>query len=221
MINYVQDLVVLAADKQIQFALRGAFTRPQALGIRTISFDFRTHPGRDGGVRTTGASVIAGERNRFHHALMVLDLEGCGDDADDPVALEADLDAQLRSVWKTRAKTIVVDPEVEVWLWGADAVLREVLGWRRHEPVRDWLRANGFVLATNDKPARPKEALDAIQRLHREPRSAALYERITSRISLQKCKDPGFLRLRSVLQAWFGTEGCHRRRGTTRPADPC
>ena len=203
----MQDLVVLAADKQIQFALRGAFARPQALAIRPITCEFRTHPGRDGGVRSTGAAVLAGDRSRFAHALMVLDLEGSGRDADDPVLLEAELDAQLRTVWGAQAKAIVIAPEVEVWLWGGDHALRAALGWPLQQPIRDWLLEHKFELGPSDKPIRPKEALDAMRRVHKQPRSAALYEKITGRISLQKCKDEAFRRLRGTLQAWFGTSG--------------
>jgi hypothetical protein len=74
----MQDLVILVADKNMQFALQGALSRPQALSIRQLSFEFRSHMGRDGGVRTTGASVLGSEKVRFRHALMILDHEGCG-----------------------------------------------------------------------------------------------------------------------------------------------
>ena len=60
----MQDLVVLVADKNMQFALQGALARPQALGVRPFTFAFRSHMGRDGGVRTTGADVLALETTR-------------------------------------------------------------------------------------------------------------------------------------------------------------
>lgn len=44
----MQDLVVLVADKNMQFALQGALARPQALGIRPLTYAFRPHMGRDG-----------------------------------------------------------------------------------------------------------------------------------------------------------------------------
>jgi hypothetical protein len=133
----------------------------------------------------------------------VLDLEGSGRDAIGAGALEAELDAQLRPVWGTHGKAIVVDPEVEVWLWGGETALRDVLCWPLSEPIRDWLKTKGFVIGPGDKPASPKEALDAMRLVHRQPRSAALYAKITGRISLKNCKDAAFLRLRSALQAWF------------------
>ncbi len=63
----------MVADKNAQFALKGALARPKALGIRRIEFEFRVHPGRDGGARKSGPEVLALERRRFKHGLLVLD----------------------------------------------------------------------------------------------------------------------------------------------------
>lgn len=199
----MQDLVLLVADKNMQFALRGALARPEALGVRPLSYDFRTHMGRDGGVRTTGPDVLSGERNRFSHALMVLDYEGSGGENVPVDALEAELDRRLRPAWGEHAKAIVIEPEVDVWLWGADNALRETLQWPEGGSIRDWLRGKGFDFDPDGKPLRPKEALDAMRPVHKQPRSSALYEKITTRISLKKCQDAAFVRLRSQLQAWF------------------
>jgi hypothetical protein len=35
------------------------------------------------------------------------------------------------------------------------------------------------------------------------PRSSVLYEQITGKISLNRCVDPAFLRLKDALQFWF------------------
>ncbi|MEN9887136.1 MAG: hypothetical protein RL758_1714 [Pseudomonadota bacterium] len=199
----MQDLVVLVADKNMQFALQGALARPQAVGIRPVTYEFRSHMGRDGGVRTSGAAVLAREAGRFRHALMLLDFEGCGQE-DDPLGLESELDRQLHAVWGERAKAIVISPEVDVWLWGADNALREALHWPQHGPIRDWLQGKGFEFNADGKPLRPKEALDAMRPVHKQPRSSALYEKITGKISLQKCTDPAFIRLRTQLEVWFG-----------------
>jgi len=202
----MQDLVVLVADKNMQFALKGALLRPQALGIRPITHAFRSHMGRDGGVRSTGASVLASEQSRFQHALMLLDFEGCGQEDVDPLVLEAQLDQALQAVWGSRAKAIVIAPEVDAWVWGSDNVLREVFDWPHASPIRDWLRGKGFAFDRTGKPLRPKEALDAMRPVHKLARSSALYEKITSRISLTHCTDAAFVRLKSQLQAWFASE---------------
>lgn len=200
----MKDLVVLVADKNMQAMLRGALARFEALDIRPISFDFRVHPGKDGGARTSGPDVLATERRRFGHALLVLDLEGSGSKMIDPVRLENDLDARLSVQWDSRAKSVVIAPELDTWIWGGDNALREVFRWPLMGPIRDWLQAEGFEIDSAGKPIRPKEALQAMVRIHRLPRSSALYEKVATRISLKRCHDAAFVRLRAQLQCWFG-----------------
>jgi hypothetical protein len=116
----MKDLVLLVADKNAQFALKGALGRPEALAIRSIEFEFRVHPGRDGGARRTGPEVLALERRRFKHALLVLDFEGSGTDSPNAKGLEEQLDERLKTQWKEKAKAIVIEPELDAWVWGSD-----------------------------------------------------------------------------------------------------
>ncbi len=199
----MKDLVLLVADKNAQFALKGALGRPEALGIRPIEFEFRVHPGRDGGARKSGPEVLALERRRFQHALLVLDFEGCGTDLPDATALEAQLDAGLSAHWKGAAKSIAIEPELDVWVWGADNAVEAAIEWPTGKSVRDWLRERDFAFEANGKPKRPKEALEAALRLPDLPRSSALYQTIAEKISLRRCGDEAFIRLRQQLIEWF------------------
>ena len=199
----MQDLVILVADKNAQFALRGALARHAAMGMRPLSFEFRTHPGRDGGVRTSGPALLAGESTRFRHALLVMDHEGCGQHDVPALTIEETLDVELRRQWDGRGKAIVIDPEVDIWIWGNDNALGTVLDWPLDQPIRDWLQERGFAFGEDGKPIRPKEALDAMRPIHKQPRSSALYEKVTSQISLRRCTDRAFMRLRAQLLAWF------------------
>jgi hypothetical protein len=203
----MKDLIVLVADKNMQFAMQGGLDRPESLGTRPISFDFRQHPGRDGGARTNGAQVLALEKARFSHALLVLDHEGSGAGELGALALETQLDEQLKSTWSDRAKAIVITPEVDIWMWGSDNKLAEILKWPRQESIRDWLRDAGFDVTENGKPQRPKESLEAVFRVCKRPRSSAAYQQIAAGISLARCEDPVFLRLRNQLQRWFPLAG--------------
>jgi hypothetical protein len=74
----MKDLLLLVADKNAHFALNGALARPAALGIKEINFEVRVHVGRDGGARKSGPEMLALERRRFSHALLVLDFEASG-----------------------------------------------------------------------------------------------------------------------------------------------
>jgi hypothetical protein len=200
----MKDLVVLVADKNIQFAMQGALHRHQALGIRPIDFDFRPHPGRDGGARTTGVDMLAREKLRFKHAMLVFDLEGSGAAPGQTcLELEHELDTRLHHAWGAGAKAIVAEPEADIWLWGAEGLLKELLQWDRAEGPRAWLKSRGFVFDAFGKPERPKEAIEALVRLQRQPRSSALYQKVTNRISLTRCSDPAYLRLRATLRGWF------------------
>jgi len=199
----MKDLVLLVADKNAQFALKGALGRPEALGIRPIEAEFRVHPGRDGGVRLTGPEMLALEQRRFQHALLVLDFEGSGSDLPEATALETRLDARLSLHWKTAAKSIVIEPELDVWVWGGDNAVETVIEWPGGRRLREWLRDQGFSFSVHEKPTRPKEALEAALRIPGLPRSSALYQNIAEKISLRRCRDEAFQRLRKQLIEWF------------------
>jgi len=199
----MKDLVLLVADKNAHFALKGALGRPEALEIRAIEFEFRVHPGRDGGTRKSGPELLALERRRFKHALLVLDFEGSGTDLPNAKALESQLDDRLSAHWKDAAKSIVIEPEVDVWVWDADNAVEAVIEWPAGKGIREWLREKGFTFEANGKPTRPKEALEAALRIPALPRSSALYQTIAERISLQRCGDEAFIRLRKQLTEWF------------------
>jgi len=53
------------------------------------------------------------------------------------------------------------------------------------------------------KPPRPKDALEAALRVAQEPKSPALYGSLAGKVSLTRCTDRAFLKLKTVLQSWF------------------
>lgn len=199
----MKDLFILVADKNAEFALKGALARSAALGIRPIEFEIRTHPGRDGGARKTGPDILATQVRQYHHGLLMLDLEGSGKELVGAVALEEQLDRRLHNHWNGAGKAIVIEPELDVWIWGSDNAVEASIEWPAGKSVRGWLREQGFMFDANEKPIRPKEALEAALHVPNLPRSSALYQHIASRISLPRCKDAAFVRLRNQLLAWF------------------
>ena len=203
----MKDLTLIVADKNMHFALKGALARPAALGIRPISVEFSVHPNRDGGMRSTGPELLALKRRTARYGLLVLDREGCGVEKDDADGLETELMERMKPVWGTAAAALVIEPEVDIWMWGADNALKTVLGWDHTPSIREWITTKGYILDANGKPVRPKEALDAILRELAVPRSAALYEELASKLSLKRCADPAFVRLRTILHKWFSTSG--------------
>ena len=199
----MEDLGLIVADKNMEFTLKGIFSRPESLGIRSITFQINVHYGHDGGVRTNGPETLALLRSKFSHGIVMLDLEGSGADGD-AASVERDLNDRLKTTWGDRAKAIVIEPELDAWIWGSDNAIRQALGCSIAD-IRPRLREAGFEFQPNSKPTRPKEAFELLMRELREPRSSSHYEKITSSISLARCVDPAFIRLRESLQHWFGS----------------
>lgn len=141
----------------------------------------------------------------FSYALVVCDLEGCGVGGQ-RTEVESQTEQNLaRSGWGSSAACVVIEPEVEAWVWSSSPEVELVLGWRGRDPgLREWLVARGYLSdAQQAKPSRPKEAMEAALREARKPRSAAIYGEIGSRVSLARCGDPSFTKLADTLRKWF------------------
>jgi hypothetical protein len=103
-----------------------------------------------------------------------------------------------------RASAIAIDPELDVWIWSESPYVDEVLGWTGHDPsLRKWLFQEGWLIKGQTKPNRPKEALESALRIIRQPRSSSIYKDIAEKVSLKRCLDPSFLKLKNILTNWF------------------
>lgn len=201
----MKDLIILAADKDMEHALRGMLNRPEALGIRPIEKDILVHPEHDPACALRGIGFLNMFSAQYRYSLLMFDHEGSGRNSIAPNELQEDLNAEFaRSVWGDRAKTIVLSPELEAWIWSDSPKVDEVAGWRNRSPgMRTWLVEEGWMDSENAKPDRPKEAFDAALKKANVPRSASLYEQIASKVSLRRCQDASFLRFETVLKTWF------------------
>lgn len=203
----MKDLFIVVPDKDTEYTLRGVLPRDKALQTRKFSFDMVVHFNRDNGVRTTGPAMANSKRSSHSHALLVLDWHGSGVERRmNLTALQNQLDAALGQVWGDAARSIVVDPEIESWVWGSDEALGQQLRWQDPESVRVWLQQNRFGLDVNGKPHHPKDAFRALLRRANVARSPAVFEQLAERLSLEHCKDRSFARLRSLLRKWYPPE---------------
>ena len=200
-----KDLVVLAADKDLEHALKGLFARPEALDIRPIHVDILVHPQHDPACARRGVAFLSNLSGRYHHGLLMFDHEGSGREQERVEEIRESLDADFAgSAWGDRAKAIVLSPELEVWIWSDSPHVAAVTGWTgRQAPLRDWLEEHDWLRPNEVKPKRPKEAFQAALRAARRPRSASLYRQIAERVSLRHCTDRSFLEFREVLRRWF------------------
>lgn len=208
----VQDLVVLTADKNAETAIRSLLERHHAMGIRALKTQFFTHPERDAGVVHRGHDFIRPFVHQFAHAIVLLDLEGSGKETLGREGLERWIEERLQnSGWQSRAAAIVLDPELEIWVWSDSPHVDEQLGWKGKSPsVRQWLVKNGLLASNDAKPNPPKDAMEAALRVARKPRSSAIYGTLAKLVSLERCTDPAFEKFKRVLREWFPIKGPRR-----------
>lgn len=201
-----KDLVILAADKNMEFTLRGLMGRPESLGIRAIDFDVFVHPAKDPGCRDDAHTFLRAFSGQYRHGLVMLDREGSGRESRSPADLEREIEQKLsQNGWGDRATAIVLDPELEIWVWSDSPVVDEALGWPIDGiSLRDALSNAGFLDKGAVKPADPKGAMEFALRKSGTPRSSSIYRQIAQRVSLKRCEDPALLKLRATLQRWFG-----------------
>ena len=200
-----KDLVVLAADKDMEHALKGLFRRARALSIRSINADILVHPQHDPACARRGVAFLSNLSERYHYGLLMFDHEGSGREQESIEEIQRSLNEDFaRSAWGDRAKAVVLSPELETWIWSDSPHVEEVMGWKgRHPSLRRWLTDQGWLQENEVKPLRPKEAFQTALREVRRPRSASLYQQIAERVSLRHCTDRSFREINEVLQDWF------------------
>lgn len=202
----MKDLIVLTACKDGEYALRGLLSRPEAMGIASISVEYLQHPNKDPGCLKNPGAILRSQARLYRYALVIFDREGSGDDtAGAGASLEKEVEEKLNACgWSNRARAVVIEPELETWVWSTSTEVDSVLGWTGRNPhLRDWLRERGLFPAKGTKPARPKEAMASALREARRPWSARLFEHLGQRVSVKRCEDESFARLLSILRNWF------------------
>ena len=200
-----KDLIVLVADANAKFAMLGLLSRSRSLRIREPSADIYVHPEKDPGCCLRSHEVLRSFAEAYSHALVMFDREGCGRDEETRERLEAQVSDRLsRSGWADRSEVVVLDPEIDIWVWSASPHVPSVLGWTETgRSLNGWLVREGFLARGQTKPSRPKEALEKAMSEVRKPRSSSLYRQLAEKVSLGRCEDPAFLKLRSTLRRWF------------------
>jgi len=200
----MRDLIVLVADLDMEQAIRGILSRWQSLQIRSLDYEIMRHPNRDPGCFTQADELLRSQSQTFAYALVLFDHEGSGQEKNTPQTIQDALEERLaQKGWGDRARVIVIQPELEIWLWSDSPHVEEILGWKGRNPTLwEWLQARGFldggIKPQNPKAAYVKAAKEAGKRL-----SAAIFKAIAESVSLKHCQDPAFLRFKETLQAWF------------------
>ncbi|QGP91467.1 hypothetical protein MGLY_08000 [Neomoorella glycerini] len=204
----IKDLVVLVADKNMEYTIKGLLTRPQALGIRQLTFDCFVHPENDPGCLLRGHDFLRSIASNYTHALVMLDHKGCGRERLSRKQLEKQIEERLRqSGWGDRAVAIVISPELEIWVWSNSPHVDRIIGWAgRETDLRSWLIQEGFSEDRKGKLNRSKEAFERALKLTGKARSSSLYYQLAISVSLESCINPAFVKLKATLKKWFSTE---------------
>ncbi len=208
MSGHRKDLVALVADANIEAVVDCLLgMRTDSLRISRISCDIFVHPDRDPGCLHRSHDLLRPMAGAYCHALVMFDRYGCGQEVCPPTELEARVRQQLSANgWDDRAEVIVLDPELEIWVWSDSPQVDRSLGWEGKKPdLRTWLQMEGLWAPGNAKPADPKAAVERALQHVRTPRSSSIYRELAARVSIDRCRDFAFLAFRRHLQRWFPT----------------
>ncbi len=198
------DLVVLSADAKMEAALRVILNRHNSVGSRAITADLYAHPEHDPGIFGKAHLFLQPFVGTHRHALVALDREGSGQEhlsADD---IQREIQSKLSaSGWGQRSAVVVIDPELETWVWANSPHVASALGWRDVHSLHQWLRQHGWLSNASPKPSRPKEAMHAALEFVRKAKSAAVYQQVARQVGFATCADPAFRRMVEMLRGWF------------------
>ena len=143
-----KDLIVLVADGHQEQTVATLLTRRQpSLGIRQIAIDIdsdiRPHPNRDPGVFHGAGSFLEVLAQQYEHALVLIDAEWSGSPASAKEIEEKNQGDLNRNGWKGRSAVIVIDPELEIWVWSMSPHVPRLFGtdW---ETIKDLGHRAGY-----------------------------------------------------------------------------
>jgi len=207
--NNIRDLVILVPDKDIEATMIGLLTRTASLNIRPIDAQIYTHPERDPGCYNSSADFLRPFSTFFDYAMVVFDRHGCGHEDLEREAIETTVSSKLAvSGWQGRNEVVVLDPEIEIWVWSDSPWVQRILGWDETiSNMRDWLEEKNYLNSGDNKPIAPKEALEETLRYLKRPKSPSLFLDLATQISLNRCTDSSFNKFRSTMSHWFTVEG--------------
>lgn len=202
------DLIILVADKNMEHCLKGLLPRIPVVypdEISPFTFEIRIHPLRDPGCRKDSAAFLRPFQGEFSHSLVLLDHEGSGAESRSGQEVEREITDELsRNGWESKCDAIVIEPELEQWMWINSPNVSKELGWGQSiQGLKDWLQKQGHWPRQSSKPPRPKEAFELALRQKRIPRSSSIYEKISKSASFKQCEVSSFHKLIQILKTWF------------------
>ncbi len=209
-----RDLFVVVADLDAENVMKTLLSqRQEALGVsfqfnpdRPPQGDLLRYQGRDSGCYRKAVDLLRPPQRTHRHAILCFDHHGSGADRTTQ-QIETDLETQLcASGWQSGSvAVIVIEPELESWVWADSPHVAEALGWRRRRgELRTFLQRQDLLEPEAAKPSDPKAAMDAALRQTSQPGGrASIFSRLASKVSVRGCEDRAFIKLATTLRHWF------------------
>ncbi len=200
-----KNLVVLVPDIDIENCVMSLLDRFLLLeNLAPYNYKIIRHPMRDPGCLVDPEAYLRSYLKTHDFALVIFDHDGCGKEKETREKLEAKVTALIgRNGWEGRSACVVIDPEIENWIWANSQKMAELVGWKSNEDLRKHLEENNFLPKGKDKPPKPKEALKFALKGTNIRISPALYQSITSAVPFKSCTSPSFLKFKSTITTWF------------------
>ncbi|MFZ4616679.1 MAG: methylation-associated defense system protein MAD4 [Rectinemataceae bacterium] len=182
--------------------------------LRCAPFNFETEQDlkiaigqNDPGLFLRAAELLSPRLGQYRHAVVMLDAEweGAPPAEEQRMKIEA---ALHRAGWPVGSiAAIVVEPEIDAWLWTGKIHTSRALNWESYEELERFLVARRMIEPGEQKPGRPKEAAELALREKGKPRSAAIYRQVAEHASIERnCDEPGLRYLVETMRWWFPAE---------------
>jgi hypothetical protein len=184
-----------------EFQLEATTDLIVAVGSRTDTSGF------DSGLYSNARVWLDPLLGHYRHAIVVLDNDWDGSPG--VVAIREKIRKDLvESGWhQDQIEVIVIDPELESWVWQDSVHVERAFRYRRDEiSLRMRLQRDGWWDDGQPKPTRPKEAFESLKRELRLRPAAVVFNEIASSITVANCTDPAFQQLCTTLRRWFPTD---------------
>ena len=224
----MRDIIWLIPDLQCKATILGFIQRNgfhHNLGCGPFRFseqeDLLVHPGHDPGVWKYSQVLLASKKDTHERSIIILDNDWDGSPG--VAQIEADIEQNMiASGWaQNRFEVIVIDPELESWIWQDNIHVEEAFDHARPPSLRDKLATltllpNGKLANAQPalgqipiwpvgdaKPPDPKSAVEAVTSMKSLGPVSAVFNEIASKVGVGNCQDPAFQKLRATLQQWF------------------
>jgi hypothetical protein len=199
-----KDLIILVADKNTEFLLQGLLPRlPKILSTKEFTFDIKIHPLRDAGVRIGSIDFLRPFITNYDYAIVLFDYEGSRTQISQAILTQKMQDELDINGWQNRNVVIIIEPEIENWIWVNSPHLAHEIDWEDMSTLENWLIEKGFKNENDIKPLCPKEAFEDALKEKQKPRSSAIYKNIAQKASFKGCIDSNFDKFKTTIQKWF------------------